>query len=65
MPTKAAGAAIGSGISGAVVTILIAFFGTPTGHGVSPEIFSAALVTVVSVPISFLSAWLPKMESQS
>ena len=64
MPVKAVSAAAGTGLAGAIVTILLAFFGAPAAHGIPPEVFAAALTTVVGSVLSFLGAYLPNMENK-
>lgn len=62
MPNKAIAGGGAVGVSGAIVTLFLAYFGAPTGHGVSPEVFAAALTTIVSIPVTYASIWITKME---
>lgn len=64
MPIKAMSAVGGSGLAGSIVTIIIAFTGTPAKHGVPPEIFTGALVTIISSIMAGVAAYFPKMENQ-
>lgn len=62
MPTKALAALGGGGLAGALVTIIIAFTGTPSKGGVPPDVFVGALVTLASSLLAAVSAYVVRME---
>ncbi len=62
MPQKALAALSGTGLSGSLVTIILAFTGVPTKGGIPPEIFAAALVTGVNAPIAYAATYLTRYE---
>jgi hypothetical protein len=57
MPNKAMAAGAGSGVAGALATLIIAKWWPGADATVA-----AALTTVLTVPVAFLSAWLAKFE---